>query len=497
MLTARALIDQHNITQLDVTTGTLDDPASALGTQPQIKVSAYRLSCDPKHVCNPTDQDDLKKFDVDQFKNQPGYAKLTFTDLLLGEVLQVDSNLRGADPHHNNDTDHVKVSGIVVKRYPDPAALLLTASNAGPSGIQIPVGQPADFTLTVAEMNGADISIGAHMDVIMLANGAQIDQAKGIWVDAGGVVAVKFHKIFTTAGPVHLQVRLENVVPRAWDSTNNTISLDIVVVPNTLPMNFSASLKSVSIKGSTLSRNWYPGPNGAINMSQPADSEFQDSRSGNTQDVFLNGMVAGLIPLPANIAVQETINGAAALSVSHQFTANDLSLPGGTLPAGSAYVGSYYDIATGATVQLILTVGTDPSQTYSLLNYSRDAGTVTYFSSGYVGFWDATHSNLTTYSSNSSSPLYAFGAVLPISAQTYYGLTFNLTFASGSYNAVAAFNGFQPWLYEQNIPYGCAVYSDNQGKPQGGQCFQWTLSEDGLFSSTYGAAYCSGVGCPR
>ena len=209
----RALLAKDGTTLIEATTGTLDaQPGS--GNFRHVTVTPTTVDGNPDQT---QAYNNLKA---------GGYWNHTYTGLARNETVKVDSNITDLDPR----TDVVTTIDTVKKR-PDLSALKL----AGPAKAY--TNQPVTFTATVSELNG---DVGAHADCILSADGQQVDQSLGIWVDAAGTVSCSFQTSFATTGIKHLTVSVANVVPGDWDTSNNSAQTTIEIVDPIVKLQTSA-----------------------------------------------------------------------------------------------------------------------------------------------------------------------------------------------------------------------------------------------------------------
>jgi hypothetical protein len=141
----------------------------------------------------------------------------TYTSLQHKDAVQVQANIRGVDGAR---MDVVTVSAPVSMR-PD----LTVQSLRGPAQAQ--PGQLVHLSATVSEING---DLGARADCVLSVDGAEVDRAAGIWVDANGVVSCTFAHTFKNAGTYSVQVAATNVSPADWDMANNAASTTITIL---------------------------------------------------------------------------------------------------------------------------------------------------------------------------------------------------------------------------------------------------------------------------
>lgn len=194
---ARALLGKDGATELTVTTGSLDDDSAASGSIDKVQLKAYEAT-----------------------KNFNGLTGTTFTQSLDGLVrhqpLQVQANVSGIDGHR---TDVVTVTETV-KLRPDLAVERISSAPYAAIGI------PMQINALVRERNG---DTGARADCLLLANGAEVDRANGIWVDANGTVTCQFEHTFDAAGTQQIAVTLAGVEPGDYDLANNSATKTVRV----------------------------------------------------------------------------------------------------------------------------------------------------------------------------------------------------------------------------------------------------------------------------
>src|SRR5207249_1285310 len=146
-----------------------------------------------------------------------GTAIFPYTVLPHGTPLEVQTLVRGVDDPR---TDVVTLADTVHLR-PDLVAWRLQAPD------QSPIGAAVNLKGFVLERNG---EVGARADCVLYVDGTAADRATGIWVDAGGMVACAMTHVFTEARTYSLELRVENVRPRDFDDTNNSVSASITAL---------------------------------------------------------------------------------------------------------------------------------------------------------------------------------------------------------------------------------------------------------------------------
>ena len=227
-LESRALLGKDGTTLVEATTGSLE-----AGTMPG----------------------QIRKMQVKVFSS---IGKLQYTDNLEGsstgawsvqyaglgrnQVVQLQGTVGGIDASR---TDVVTVS-TQVKRRPDIAVDAVTAPAKALAGARVSV------VATVSEKNG---DVGARATCVLSVDGATVlDQADGIWVDAGHTVSCAFQTTFSALGQHTISVYTTGISPSDWDGSNNSASTSIEILsPETL-MNYSSSFSGYDYNYTTHTR---------------------------------------------------------------------------------------------------------------------------------------------------------------------------------------------------------------------------------------------------
>lgn len=154
-----------------------------------------------------------------------GYWSTTVASLPYRGTVQLQANVRDSDPER---TDVVTVMTSVVKR-PDLAARNLSVpTRVFPNTL-------VNVSALIEELNG---DVGARANCVLRVNGMVVDDAAGIWVDAGDAVACAFQTSFAATGSHQVSVSAEGVVPGDWDSANNSVSGSVDVIAPEIRMNW-------------------------------------------------------------------------------------------------------------------------------------------------------------------------------------------------------------------------------------------------------------------
>ena len=204
-LAARALLGRDNVALLEISTGDLDQPASATGVIDKVQVKVFAPASE--HLDG-----------TDVFKTSGGASwSYPYGGMLRDQRLQVQANVSDID---GNRTDVVTVDAYV-KWRPDlhPGAIGAPA--------QALVNTPVNVVVPVHELNG---DVGASADCVLYADGVAVDRIENLWVDRGDVVSCVFRTTFATPGVKHLEARIENVKPADYDDSNNSAFATIEIL---------------------------------------------------------------------------------------------------------------------------------------------------------------------------------------------------------------------------------------------------------------------------
>jgi hypothetical protein len=374
-ISTRALVGRSGRTDVEVTTGSFDDVASATGTLASVQVKAFtpagRLAFTSNHNA----------------LNGGGAASFAYTSLPRGTPLQLQAVVRGID---GTRSDVVTVVDAVHAR-PDLVAIRL----AGPD--RAVTGQPVNFEAFIAERQG---DLGARASCVLYVDGAPVDRADGIWVDAGGTVACAMTHRFETVGAHALELRVVNVQPGDYDDSNNSVSSSIQIVA---PNEFTAySLYASDENDDT----WYryvsalPLPDGT--------SEWWDQTytiKGRSQYASIGGIIHRSLAFPIHAEGEMATNGATINTF-----ANDAS--GDYVDWMEAYCASDFAATGGGSVYICVYTGSYLAG-YSTVQYDWWGADVRYHTDNYVSSWDPSGQLNSRYFAEDYSqeaPLATFGS---------------------------------------------------------------------------------------
>jgi hypothetical protein len=287
-LTVRALMGKDNATNLEATTGSLDSSATAPGKLEKLQLKTSDAAGNVVYTKN--------------YNGLTGGGSLSYvlTDLGHMQPLQVQANISGIDPKR---TDIATVKTSVYYR-PDLAPQDLVAPS------RAYVDAPVSISATVRErMNDT----GARASCILLVDGAEVDRAPNIWVDAHGAVSCAFSHRFKDVGGHAIKVSVSEVVPGDYDASNNTISGSITIEPRSAPVSFWADARDRE-SSSDATDDYFLSSDGP-----PAvpDVHYHQVRSRWDQSwwVNINGPRAVSFPV-ARVSAQVTSGGATLESLA-------------------------------------------------------------------------------------------------------------------------------------------------------------------------------------
>jgi hypothetical protein len=224
-----------------------------------------------------------------------------------------------------------------------------------------------------------------------------------VYIDAAGGVSCAFTHTFTSTGNHTIQVTAANVVPADWDTANNSASgtINIVDLNTNIAEHGTASFLDQT-GGFPLSHTftmqaWLNGSS-AYNYSDTTSTtgEEQDAESS-----FSSGGCAGTtnaVPyqFPVDVTYTETMDGAPVYSAKAiGITGGAASHPTNTSLCGSKAVTYTQQVGSGVADDYTFRVTSNtyydststPLYTSQQVESARNAGDVTYFSTGYECAW--------------------------------------------------------------------------------------------------------------
>jgi hypothetical protein len=302
-LEGRALLGKDGTTLLEVTTGSFEN-GTVRGELRKVQLKVLTTS-------------DVLQFTDNVNGLSAGYWSTEFQGLARNQRIQVQGNVGGVD---GNRTDVVTITALV-KRRPDLTVNAVTVPARALLGARVNVAA------TVSELNG---DVGARATCVLSVDGASVlDQANGIWVDAGHTVSCAFQTTFTTLGVHQVQVYITGVSPSEWDSSNNSASTSIEIISPEKHLAYSGQFNSSDYDYFTHTK------------SSSADGSFVDERSETgtrrTRALSLNSWTTSdVFSFPTTVRTAMASAGASVLDVT-----NNVPLQPSASWSG-ADCGSYY-----------------------------------------------------------------------------------------------------------------------------------------------------------
>lgn len=347
-LTARALLGKDGATSLEVTTGELDTSAPAPGTLARVQVKQFS-----------PEGDSLRTLYYTFNYNNPqpgGYAAYVYRGLTRGVELQVQANVRDIDPLR---TDVVTVTETVHLR-PDLRVALSSPQTAR-------VGTPVDITAVVYEGNG---DVGARANCVLYADGAEVDRANGIWVDAGDAVSCAFTHTFQATGTKQLRVALEGVAPGDFEPANNTAARTIQIS--------SAFAEYHALVQDRVSQVTYRTVSRWVHADWGGERTYEMVYRGASQTAQFFAVLPAPLSFPlTRVEVSQSTSGATV----HSATLTDFE--GDETGLGAAHCATRR-LGAGTELRACSPI---PASNYWTLFYVRRGGYVTYQSFQYTRYW--------------------------------------------------------------------------------------------------------------
>lgn len=423
-MSARALIDRNRQASLEIVAGDFETPP--VGTVAKIQLKTFDGNGDL-----------LSTINYSGFNTPSVVIPMAGVD--RGQALDVQANIRDVD---NTRTDVVSVT-TVGRLRPDLALLRVDAPPTTRAGF------PVHITATVAELNH---DTGARASCVLFVNDVEVDQAEGIWVDAGDTVSCAFVQVFSVAGTHAFRVEVTQVDPGDWDTANNSGGGSVAIVTEE---SFSAVSAWVgeSHEHHRFHNTGYTRRNeGGADYVRTFD--FLTDRSSHTQGARYSAYITAPVTFPmTQVAVaqwtdntlihQRTYSGVAATSVTPSLTCAHI--------VDDADVAVYVDVCAR----------TGPSGPMTSITYARFVGTVTYFSNRYDAVWYETPDGVVpiyTYSYNRNEG--SSTGSLTVLGDTY---RFEVTLLSGAvaYSKPVSFAiGALQTTRNINYPWTCQEFSD-------------------------------------
>jgi len=204
------------------------------------------------------------------------------------------------------------------------------------------------------------------------------------------MVACAMTHVFTEARTYSLELRVENVRPRDFDDTNNSVSASITAVA---PSGFSTyAFQAWAVTDSA----WWHTVSTLTTWDGTVETWDQVyTRQGPSQFATLNGLIPRMLDHTAPITIQGEMrtNGATVNTVDVTYPALDW------VDWQEGYCGSTYDFSTRADTYIcVYTTGRLAG--YTFVQYDWSGADVRYHSDSYVYYWDPSGQLHQTWLSN-------------------------------------------------------------------------------------------------
>src|SRR5438105_1634550 len=211
-LHSRSLLGKDGKTEVEISTALFDIGATPPGNTSQCDIRAV----EPTRRGKDDDDNQLTFHKRYERLGEGGYVHWKHTGLPHAQPLRIRAEARAGWRG-----GEVEAKWFDVVRYrPDLAVQMVDAPGLTPVNTMVQVNA------TVVERMD---EVGAHADCVLLVDGAQVDVAPGIWVDASGSAVCRFTTSFASGGLHTIQVVAQNVKPGDYDDSNNAFSRQIQV----------------------------------------------------------------------------------------------------------------------------------------------------------------------------------------------------------------------------------------------------------------------------
>ena len=329
----RALLGSDGLTLVEATTGSFDG-VEGVNIIEKVQLKALTANSSP-------------------FNDRPATTEWTHTvpGLIAGDRLQLQANVKGAGAGR---MEVINITTTVVRR---PDLSVLSVDGAA----QAHTGDPVTFFAQVAELNG---EMGARANCVLRINGTPVDQATGIWVDAGGLVTCQFSYVFAATGTYAVTVTAADVSPLDWDPANNGAGTSVTVVTPGTPIAFG----QLTVEDAAYTY---------LNTSTRTGSYPLDARSGGSEmwsKVTVFGTATTPVPAPMQRVAAKVTSGTTTIfetSLTNQTSYSYVS--GGANVECSDY--NY----NGETAQSCTTTYPSDGSGSTWFSYGHQSGTVTFY----------------------------------------------------------------------------------------------------------------------
>lgn len=380
-LVGRALLSREGSTTVEVSTATLDSATLAPGNISKLQIKLL------------DSQGRVRGVDNHVKLSSGGRLQRVLTGLGRGQPLQLQANIEGIDGARTG----VVTLGMQVQLLPDLAVEQLSA----PESTQL--GMPVNITALISERNG---DTGATADCVLRVDGAEVDRAPGIWVDAASAVSCAFTHTFHSAGVRVLTVEAADVVPTDDDPSNNQATATLEVI-GWLRFHHSAYVDSTRFHSVSLTEGGYL----QLGSTQLVRSEWSNRQvqSSWQQRVELRGEIPHALSFPIAAFELEHSSGGVPIPGTAFYGLQADSVTEVPSPSGPYVNRCVWEVDPLTAANLTLCTKTGPATGQTSFTYSRHGGEVTYLSTWYQATWITDLRTGTTrfseWVTNSGSPI--------------------------------------------------------------------------------------------
>ena len=254
---ARALLAKDGGTNLEITTGSLEEGAPAPGNLEKVQVKFLSPGGDVLQTTN------------HQKSLAGGSARFHYDNLTRGQLIQMQANVSGID---RNRTDVVTVNTSVALS-PDIQAVSINAPSEAMVDAQVVVMG------VMGEVNG---DVGARATCRLLADGVEIGSTADAWVDAASFVTCQFQTSFSAVGTKQLTFVVSGLSPADYDEENNGVTRSIEII-DPAPVQTFSYMQASAWENTVQQENWSERtfrfddgrPGGTYTGKQSASGRFQ------------------------------------------------------------------------------------------------------------------------------------------------------------------------------------------------------------------------------
>ena len=358
---SRALLDKSGTTTFELTTGQLDSSAPAPGNVHELHLRVRRGK-------------GKKGFEKEwEHLRGGGYVSYPLAGLGHGEVIDVKAEIsrqgRGRGDRDRDDHEGVDVKlQDVVKYRPDLAVQTFDYPTSAHPDTDV------QFSATLGERLG---DLGAHADCVLVVDGQQVDAAKGIWIDARGVVTCRFTYRFKTAGMHSVSAQVQNASPATFDPSPCSMSGQILIRrPSAL--SYTAQVFESTTVLDTTTDYFYK------TSSTTPDRHDHNTITFFSQGRYFSGSVPAAVILPLkSVSYSDTSGSSPIGSLSYADVAADTTSASSDPAFTTESVIQRFDTATSGWMTLHRYLNESTGLGVTTVDWSWDAGETTYHSDGY------------------------------------------------------------------------------------------------------------------